>query len=623
MKSKLRRLASPSAVLAGLGLVVSATTAQAQQLRFTTTQPGSVIAVGNTLGLSKSSGTTTAALGNGPGKLDSIGTFLTLDPNLVDAEPANPTNPWGPGTTNKWQENGSTARVTLPSSEASILYAELVWGGGWADSQAMLTDADLNTPVTLSFGNDTLQVAPDALTSVKINDACSVGSTTLCRYYARSADVTNFVAGHGSGDYAVRGVPATQGEVTSTLNAAGWTLIIAYRYDGDPIRNMSLFVGGKFVNENSTVDYSVDGFCAPPQTPFTGAIAVSTLEGDAQRVGDQLAIGEDEFDPNFVLLSGPNNPEDNFFCSQINGPDGQLDVLGTAGDKNHLTTDTNANPTQNTNNQTGARQGWDVTTVPLSSSDGHLAANQTSAVLRTQTFSDSYMPLLAGISIDVNAPNFLYDAGTTKVDKDAVTVGDRFILTVKAQNDGFADAENVRFTVALPGGISLVSFKTDGQTGDVLGNQVTQPMLAPNAGVPMGTIASSGPDSIRTVDVELEVTAPQSGDIVLKPVWKYDYEMCVGQPLSEQFKAPFATVDYIDSTGEGGSTSSGQGGAIGVGGSGGEGAQGGEGGGEAAFPQGGGLIACSANAAGETGSGLALVGLGAALVLGARRRRRG
>ena len=41
----------------------------------------------------------------------------------------------------------------------------------------------------------------------------------------------------------------------------------------------------------------------------------------------------------------------------------------------------------------------------MSSSAGQLVAGQTSAVLRTITTGDSYMPTLAAFQIDVNAPN--------------------------------------------------------------------------------------------------------------------------------------------------------------------------------------------------------------------------
>ena len=61
-----------TSALAALGFFTLTTAATAQQLRFTTTAPGGVVATGNTLGLSKDTNL------NGPGTRDSIGTFLTL-----------------------------------------------------------------------------------------------------------------------------------------------------------------------------------------------------------------------------------------------------------------------------------------------------------------------------------------------------------------------------------------------------------------------------------------------------------------------------------------------------------------------------------------------------------------
>lgn len=573
----------------GAGVCLSSP-ASAQVLRFETTQPGNVIATGNTLGLAKQ------ASANGPGVADAIGTFITLDTTSVDDVPANPGNPWPEGTTSAWQENGSAATLTIPV-EGSVLYAELVWGGSFAYGTEDVT-ANLNDPVTLRFGADETTVTPTNLTAVTENFQSISGFQV--RYYMRSADVTDFVQAHLSGSYATLGVPGTQDTAINSTSAAGWTLIVAYRYDGDPIRNMGVFVGGKFVDEFTTLDYTVDGFCAPPSTPFEGTIAISTIEGDANRDGDFISIGESAGDPTFVTLSGPNNPADNFFCSQLNGPTGQLDMTGTFGDLNH--------DAQAGSNVAGGRQGWDVTHVALSSEDGHLVTNQTSAVLRTETLDDSYMPVLAGIAIDVNAPQFGYDQSTTVVDKTTVTLGDTFTVTVKAVNEGFAPAENVRFTLPLEAGLTLVDFSTDGAAGDVGGNMVTVP-----TNVPMGEIA---PGETRTVAVTIEVSQPQPDDIVIAPVWDYEYVMCSGDaPIIESFKAQVQGVDYVEepTMGQGGA---GGGQASGAGGAGGDGEGGGDG--FDAVPQGGGLCTCTAPRASADRSAAWALALLAAL--GLRRR---
>src|SRR4051812_16065658 len=173
----MRRLSSILAVPAFVLLAIPAS-AHAQQLRYSTTAPGAVIGTGNTLGLSK--GTSE----NGPGMRDSIGTFITLGATSDDV-PADPANAWPMGTTYDWTLDGSTAVLTLPT-EASVLYAELIWGG----STNYVDDVtpDLDTPVHLSAGNSSIDVTPDP--STKLDIAQMAASGFLANYYMRSANVT-------------------------------------------------------------------------------------------------------------------------------------------------------------------------------------------------------------------------------------------------------------------------------------------------------------------------------------------------------------------------------------------------------------------------------------------------
>lgn len=614
-----RRLAgrclAAAALLAGAS---SASVANAQEpvLRFSDTRPGNVVATGNTLGLSN------WQTFNGPGpssvvgtrSCDSIGTFTSLDNQSIDNSPsATPAFP--AGTTSDWTENGSAAELVLPSAEAEILYAELVWGGSRVAAGGDDVTAQLDTPVTLRAGSQSISVTPVNATKYQSNATAAVPAG----YYMRSADVTAFVQQNKGGTYSVEGVPGTQNHLLCSLNAAGWTLVVAYRYDGEPIRNLSIFSRGKFVDENSTVDYAVSGFCAPPSGQVNGTIAISAVEGDSFFKGDQLRIAQTTAGP-FATLSGPNNPADNFFCSQINGPDGLLDTSGTFGNRNH-----NAAVGGAAGQVAGARQGWDITTVPITSQLGQLFPGQTSAVLRTSTTGDSYLPTLAAIAIDINAPTFDYDSSTTTVvptttAQNPLSVGDDFTVTVKIVNEGVAPASDVRFRLPLPAGISLSSFTTNGTPGDFNGQPVTIAQLN-GAGAPMGTIA---PNQERTVVVALSIDQPQQGNVVVRPVWDYSYEMCAGSPLDEEFKAAVVTVFYDDPTGAGGAGGGGgAGGSTGEGGAGAAGGAGGEGGGgEEFFAEGGGLF-CAAQPGAQT-NGFALLGLGALALAGAvRRRRRG
>ena len=495
------------------------------ELRYSITTGGGIAATGNTLGLSRELDF------NGPGTDDSIGTFITLQAGTSDLVPANPLNPWFDGTTNDWTLNGSEADLVLPN-DVEVLYAELVWGGSWANADGSVPDS----AVVLSANGDSMAV-DHQVTQEGLSNFIST------QYYLRSAEVTDFVAEHGATTYATEGVPADEDTIINDLNGAGWSLIVVYRNSAEPVRNLTVFVGGEFVEEDTVVDYEVDGFCTPPSGAFGGYATFSALEGDADRGGDFLTIAQDAGGP-FTSLVGPNNPEDNFFCSQINDADGNLDTSGTFGTDNH-----NAFAEINT---VGGRQGWDVTTVPVSSADGHLEAGQTTALLRTQTLDDSYLPTAAGFAIEVNAPDFTgAEAG---IAPQLVGLDQFATATINFENVGLVDATNLTFFAPLPTGLVLDSFSINGNDGDIDGNAVATGDL--DTGVPLGDVPVG-------VAMEIEFTvqvdgAPQMGDgWQIFPQWNYDYISCVGEPpLSEPFSTLPLDLEFDEP--EGGATSGGQ-----------------------------------------------------------------
>jgi uncharacterized repeat protein (TIGR01451 family)/MYXO-CTERM domain-containing protein len=521
-----RRDVRVRAVAAAVGVLASmvAVTSHAQLLRFETTQPGNVVAIGNTLGLAKGSSE------NGPGTADSIGTFVSLDPTSFDSKPPNPANPWGPRTTDNWTKNGSTAKLVLPDSGVRVLYAELVWGGSYKYGGEDVT-MYLDLPVVkLAYGDDAIQPKPDPGTKSTL-DYFATGIATDAEYYSRSADVTDFVQAHLGGLYAVTGVPATQATGINALDAAGWALMIAYRHDGDPIRELSILVGNgdQMVDANVTVDYSVADFCAPQSGSVHGSVAVAALGGDADHGGDTLRAAADPMG-SFVGLSGPNNPASNFFASQINDATGALDTSGTFGNANH-------DAVSGTNTY-GGRQGWDVTNVGLSSDLGQLALGQRTLVVRAATTGDSFLPLVAGIAIDVNAPRFSLASSVAAVSPPFVSPGGRVMITASLANEGTATADGVRFSLDLPAGASLVSFSIDGGPADA-SQQATAPS-ALSSGIAVGSVAMG---VTRTVAFELDLAVATTSSVSLKPRWSYRYVSCADlASTAETFEATTVTI---------------------------------------------------------------------------------
>jgi uncharacterized repeat protein (TIGR01451 family) len=500
--------------------------ANANELRFSATIPGGLSITGNTLGLSKDTGT------NGPGTRDAIGAFTTTDNASVDSSPANATNPWFAGTTNNWRQNNSAARLDLPNtSTARVVYAELIWGGstkyGVAPEIEDVTGS-IDTPVTLSFEDGTSRsVAPSGVTPITISRASASGSFRV-EYYMRSADVTSYVQQHGAGFYKVSGVPGTQTQTVNTLNAAGWTLVVAYEDSQESTRNVSIFVGGSFVDENSQENYPVSGFCSPPTGEVLGRVYVSAMEGDANFSGDQLLIAQST-NATFRALSGPNNPQNNFFASQINNNSGLVNTTGTFGSRNHSAA--------SASNASGARQGWDITSVPIGSANGLLGNAQTSAVVRATGTGDSYFPTLVSFAINVNAPGFDVlnstdaIAATPAIETQAnVTQGQILDMEVYVDNAfGTADAESVSFFNPLPAGLSLVGFSINGVSGDRNGQSVNTAALT--SGVNLGAIPAGQSLNVgMRVRVDSVPAHPAPATYQTQARWTYTYRTCASAP---------------------------------------------------------------------------------------------
>ena len=142
-------------------------------------------------------------------------------------------------------------------------------------------------------------------------------------------------------------------------------------------------------------------------------------------------------------LKGPNNPQTNFFASQINRDDGTLDTSGTFGTRN-------ANAFTATN-ISGGRQGWDITNVDVSS---QLRNAQTQAFAQGTTTGDTYVISALGLQIDVGAPVFPQrQVGRQDDDLRRAT---RSRTRRRVSNTGIVDATNVVFTDPPPPGTTFV-----------------------------------------------------------------------------------------------------------------------------------------------------------------------
>lgn len=344
-----------------------------------------ILHTGNSISLSGQSNA------NGPGTATSGHTLISLDTTALDDVPSNPANPWFAGTTANYLLDGSAGVLNVPA-QSTILHAELIWGGSYNYGAENLTTT-LDDGVTFETPTGASSaIIPDPSWSSTLDQFSASGATV--RYYVRAADVTTLVALGGDGIYKVGGVPVTQAESINSLNGGGWALVVIAENAQAPCRSLALKSVGQSVDESAapTVAFSLS---TPASGPIAGRAVLGAIAGDASRAGDSviiLAPGASTY----LALSGPNNPQNNFFGSQINDSNGLLDTSGTFGTRNHNA----VGATQSI----GGRQGWDLTAITLDSASGMLAPAQVASALRFTTTGDEYVATFAGFEADSVGP---------------------------------------------------------------------------------------------------------------------------------------------------------------------------------------------------------------------------
>jgi uncharacterized repeat protein (TIGR01451 family) len=477
----------------GLPLMAIGSAHAAYVNRFTTTAPGALTFTGNTLGLSMTGFT------NNPGVNHSVGAFITTNTALTDGT-------YPPGTTSNWTQNSSSATLDIPAG-STILYAELIWGGsfnnptGTGATGVENVSSSLDTTISMTPPAGTAQSISPSVPTRQIGTFISGGTSPNYSWYVRSADVTALVRAAGAGVYTVGGIPGTQTETEDLANAAGWTLAVAYRNASLPPRNLTIFVGAEPAN---AAPAQASGFCTPSTGTVNGRALVSAIEGDAVLNGDGFLFGQTStLNALTDTLSGPNNPVNNFFASQINSDSGALDIRGTFGSRNH--------DAAMATNVIGGRQGWDITNV---STGTQLSNNQTTAFAQGTTSGDGYLISSLGLQIDVISPAFPTNVKT--VDRTSAVVGNTLTYTVTLTNNGSATATGVVFNDPIPAGTSFVPSSVTVDGAPVAGN--------PSTGISIGDIPSLASRVVRFQVIVNSV--PSGGSVRNTSNWTYSYTAC-------------------------------------------------------------------------------------------------
>lgn len=406
-----------------LGATASPATADPVR-RYTTDDHGSFVIFGNTVGHDCRG---PAPVVGDPGPL--CGGILTVDPDSgIDgywrsdfpvngqATADNALTPIGPGLAR------SNAVLSLPAG-ATVTYARLYWSAlrnGGGDTVLLEHPASLRSLNVRAQGADFKTISSGGL-----------------EYFQGTADVTPFVRAIGSGAYRMSGFTSVTLRniagvlITSDVTYGGWHMVVFYKLDSEPVRNLTLFDGFDLV-QGRTLSTQLTGFLVP-NTGAEGRLGIVAYEGDASITGDVVRL-------NGTTLSSTNNPADNFF----NSTHTQLGTLvSTRGDLPQLT------------GAPGSMSGLDMDVVDVTSL---VTAGAKTATFETTSTTDE---VLIGSMVTSFASTTPVLSGSNKTFTNMsradgrVLPGDVIEYTITVGNNGNDAATNVIVRDALPAQVTF------------------------------------------------------------------------------------------------------------------------------------------------------------------------
>ncbi len=326
----------------------------------------------------------------------------------------------------------SSATLSVPTG-SRVLFAGLYWTGlnrkGEAISGANGFKAVPQEPPSVAAIGTVKLKTPGAAgyTSVTAAGAdVNTASIAVGGGYGAFADVTSIVTAAGAGTYTVADVQTG----TGGNSYAGWSLVVAYSDQDEPLRNLSVFDGLQVVSGTQQIDIPLSGFKTPSSGPVNTTVGVVAAEGDAGATGDYLTVNE-------RLLTDAVHPANNTENSTIANRGSQV---------------TTKNPDWRNN------LGYDAS---LFSADGFLPNSASSAIFRAKTSGDTYAPQAITFATELFSPNVTLTK-TSPAGQDFP--GATKTYTITATNSGAGNATGVELIDVIPPGVSYVSGPTDTST---------------------------------------------------------------------------------------------------------------------------------------------------------------
>jgi hypothetical protein len=229
--------------------------------------------------------------------------------------------------------NSSSSTINLPAN-SKVVWAGLYWQGvvhrsrsedgghdfmgGTVSDTAPLLGGDTNQ-IDLSddtYGADEIKFKTPNETEYKTIKAEQLDYSKLG--YGAFADVTDLVDSNPNGSYMVADLKCHEGAEPSHGNYGAWSLVVIYKNDDEPLRNITLFDGFATIDSGYKDDLVIDGFLTPSTEPINSRIAFFTMDGEGGK--NSLTIVSDTNGPKKVEHL-PENPANSLFNSTVTGID--------------------------------------------------------------------------------------------------------------------------------------------------------------------------------------------------------------------------------------------------------------------------------------------------------------
>ncbi|MEV6795119.1 DUF3344 domain-containing protein [Streptomyces sp. NPDC051320] len=199
--------------------------------------------------------------------------------------------------------NSTRAELTLPE-DSQVSYARLYWGANLRVGEQK-PPKDNGRVLIAEQGGEYKEVLADTRIAHRTADGSDA--------FQASADVTPLIRSSGSGRYTVAQVNVARGR--SAVGAwGGWTLVVAYRDDQEPKRQLALWDGFEPLGtDRQALSVTLPGLAIPPGA--AGRAGVVAYDGDRSVEGDAVSVTAGS--RKAFTLSNSANPANNVMNSTI------------------------------------------------------------------------------------------------------------------------------------------------------------------------------------------------------------------------------------------------------------------------------------------------------------------